>query len=54
MNCSGKIVEDAGFKATLEETKLPCLMDGDLIKKIYTELAESPEYKEYIREQSRW
>ena len=48
-----KIVEDAGFKATLEETKLPRLMDGDLLKKIYTELAESPEYKEYIEEQSR-
>lgn len=48
-----KIVEDPGFKATMEETKLARLMDPDLLKKIYIDLADSPEYKDYIEEQSR-
>ena len=48
-----KIVEEPGFKAAVTEFKLQHLIDADLLKKIYLQLAASPEYKEYIELQSR-
>jgi N utilization substance protein B len=48
-----KILEDPSFKATVNEGKLVHFLDGDLLKKIYQELVLTPEYKEYIEEQSR-
>ncbi len=48
-----KILEEPGFKAAVTEFKLPHIIDADLLKKIYLQLAASPEYKEYIELQSR-
>ena len=48
-----KIVEDTGFKAALNDGKLTHNKDHDLLKKIYTNLISSPDYKEYIELQSR-
>ena len=48
-----KTVEDAGFKKMVSDFKLSFIMDTDLLKKIYGQLTSSPEYKEYISEQSR-
>ena len=48
-----KIVEEPGFKAAVTEFKLQHLIDANLLKKIYLQLAASPEYKEYIELQSR-
>ena len=43
-----KIVEDPDFKSSLSAAKLTSLVDTDLLKKIYTDLKNSPDYKEYI------
>ena len=43
-----KIVEDPDFKLSLSGAKLTSLVDIDLLKKIYTDLKNSPDYKEYI------
>ena len=43
-----KIVEDPDFKLSLSGAKLTSLVDTDLLKKIYTDLKNSPDYKEYI------
>ncbi|MEO6490591.1 MAG: transcription antitermination factor NusB [Ferruginibacter sp.] len=48
-----KIVEDTGFNTALKAAKLDHIANHDLLKKIYLELIQSPEYKEYIEEQSR-
>lgn len=48
-----KILEDASFKASVEDAKFYSLMDNDLLKKIYQELVKTEEYKEYIEDQSR-
>ncbi len=48
-----KIVEQPRFNATVTEFKLKHIIDTDLLKKIYLQLVESAEYKEYIEEQSR-
>jgi transcription antitermination protein NusB len=48
-----KIIEDLSFKATITEMKAEHLIDKDLLKKTYRTLAETPEYLEYINEQSR-
>jgi transcription antitermination protein NusB len=48
-----KIVEQPRFNATVAEFKLKHIIDADLLKKIYLQLVESAEYKEYIEEQSR-
>ena len=48
-----KILENVTFKATVAETKLQHVIDDDLLKKTYQQLVASPEYKEYIEEQSR-
>ena len=48
-----KILEDSSFKASVEEAKFYSLMDNDLLKKIYQELVQTEEYKEYIEDQGR-
>ena len=48
-----KIVEDVSFKATINEAKAVHIMDNDLLKKTYRSLVETPEYQEYIEQQSR-
>jgi transcription antitermination protein NusB len=48
-----KIVEEPGFKRAVADFKPEQMMDTELLKKIYMELAASPEYKEYIEQQSR-
>ena len=48
-----QIVEDAGFKNALKDVKAEHIMDTELLRKMYRNLIETPEYKEYIEEQSR-
>jgi len=48
-----KILEDTGFKSAVAEFKPRQIVDTELVKKIYIELAASPEYHEYIELQSR-
>lgn len=48
-----KIVEEASFKAAVAALKPQHIMDTELLKKIYLQLVSSPEYAEYIEEQSR-
>lgn len=48
-----KILEDSSFKASVEEAKFYSLMDNDLLKKIYQQLVQTEEYKEYIEDQGR-
>jgi len=48
-----KILEDAGYKNAVAEFKPKNIIDSELVKKIYLELAASPEYLEYIELQSR-
>ena len=43
-----KILEEPGFKKALTEFRLQHILDAGLIKKIYQQLVESDEYKEYI------
>ena len=48
-----KILEDEALKKALETDK-PQLQDSrELIRKLYHELAATPEYRQYIKEQSR-
>jgi len=48
-----KIVEEATFKKAVAEVKPQHIIDTELLKKIYLQLVSSPEYAEYIEEQSR-
>ena len=48
-----KIIEDISFKATINELKAAHIIDNNLLKKIYRSLVETPEYLEYIEQQSR-
>lgn len=48
-----KILEEPGFKKALTEFRLQHILDAGLIKKIYQQLVESDEYKEYILLPSR-
>ena len=43
-----KIKEDAGFQQELGRSKPEHLIDRDLVRKMYIQQAESPEYKQYI------
>ena len=47
------ITEDPEFKKAVEEFKLAHIIDTDLLKKIYIQLAESEDYKEYTALQAR-
>ena len=48
-----KILDDVTFKAVVTDLKLSYIVEPDLLKKVYRELTATPEYKEYIEEQSR-
>ncbi|MEJ7611224.1 MAG: transcription antitermination factor NusB [Ferruginibacter sp.] len=48
-----KIAEEPSFKKAVQEGKAALSIDKDLLKTIYRTLTETPEYKEYIEEQSR-
>jgi N utilization substance protein B len=48
-----KIVEEPGFTAAVTEYKLKHILDTELLKKVYLQLVESEEYKEYIEVQAR-
>lgn len=48
-----KILEDASFKASVEDAKFYSLMDNDLLKKTYQELVKTEEYAAYIEDQGR-
>ena len=48
-----KILEQPGFNTAVTEFKLKHIIDTELLKKIYLQLVESAEYKEYIEVQAR-
>lgn len=48
-----KILEDPYFKAAIAKSKPHLLTDNELVKKIYLQLTESPEYKKYISKNER-
>jgi len=48
-----KVVEEPSFKAAVAEFKPEHTIDKELLKKTYMQLAASPEYTEYIEQQSR-
>ena len=48
-----KILEDEGFKQAIARSKPENVIDRDLVKKIYSQLIELPEYKEYTESPSR-
>lgn len=48
-----KILEEPTFKTAIAEFNPKQTIDKDLLKKIYLELVASPEYAEYIEQQSR-
>lgn len=43
-----KILEDASYLKALREDKIDSMTDKDLVRKIYQELIETQEYKQYI------
>lgn len=48
-----KIIDNPGFKEAVSTHHLEQVIDTDLLKKIYLQLTETPEYKEYISIPSR-
>lgn len=48
-----KILEDASFKASVEDAKFYSYIDPELLKKTYQELVKTEEYLEYIEEKAR-
>lgn len=48
-----KILEDESFKKVMEDDHIGKYLDKELVRKIYQELTETPEYAEYIALQSR-
>ena len=48
-----KIVEETSFKSAVAEFKPGHIIDKELLKKTYQQLVTSPEYIEYIEQQSR-
>jgi transcription antitermination protein NusB len=48
-----KILEDASFKKAVADLKPQHIIDTELLKKTYLQLVSSPEYADYITEQSR-
>jgi transcription antitermination protein NusB len=48
-----KIVETPGFIAACNEFKVKNTLDEDLLRKLYLELVETEDYKEYIELQAR-
>jgi transcription antitermination protein NusB len=48
-----KLLEDPSYQKALKEDRPELQTDQEQIKKLYLQLADTPEYKEYIKEQSR-
>lgn len=48
-----KLLEDTSFQAALKEDRPDLQADTEQIRKLYLQLTGTPEYKEYIAEQSR-
>lgn len=48
-----KLKEDPGFRQETEKSKPEQRIDKDLVRKIYLQLAETPEYKQYIASNER-
>jgi len=48
-----KVLENDSFKKAVAEFKPQQFLDTELLKKIYGQLVSSPEYRDYIEEQSR-
>ena len=48
-----KILESPSWQKAVKEDRPELLMDKELLKKIYVQLAETEQYKKYINEQSR-
>jgi N utilization substance protein B len=48
-----KIREDAGYSKEVETLKPEHRLDKELVKKIYYQLAETPQYHQYIQSQER-
>ena len=48
-----KVLADTSFKKGLAQVKPEFTLDKELVKKIYLQLAESPEYKTYINKSGR-
>ncbi|MCF1714777.1 transcription antitermination factor NusB [Flavihumibacter sp. RY-1] len=48
-----KILEDTSLKAALEDDKVERFLDKELVRKIYLELVNTPEYQQYINAESR-
>ncbi len=48
-----KLLEDTSFQAALKEDRPDLQANKEQIRKLYLQLATTPEYKEYIAEQSR-
>lgn len=48
-----KILESTSWKEVLKADKPQLIDDNELVRKIYLELADTPEYKQYISVQSR-
>jgi transcription antitermination protein NusB len=48
-----KIIESESYKSAIETTKVDKIDSGDIIRRLYAELAETPEYKAYISAPSR-
>ena len=48
-----RILEDEAFKKAVAESKPALIDNGELVRKFYMQLVESPEYMAYINEPSR-
>lgn len=48
-----KIIENESFKAAVEDTKVRSIDSGDVIRRLYMDLAETAEYKTYITAPAR-
>src|SRR5688500_1410257 len=48
-----KILDDASFKKAMAQVKPGSMIDRELVKKIYLQMVETPEYKTYINKSNR-
>ncbi|GAC1604819.1 MAG: transcription antitermination factor NusB [Chitinophagaceae bacterium] len=48
-----KLLEDPSYQKAVKEDKPELQIDKEQVRKLYLQLTEAPEYKEYIKEQSR-
>ena len=48
-----KIMEDPSYKLVLSKVKPQLTIDTDLVRRIYLQMVDAPEYKSYIHKESR-